>query len=268
MTTKPARKLTLRDLLSHLSFLQACKLLGRNGKHLIQAGSKLGIDSEESIQRTPDRLQVRFSGLPGVPATIAAVALHPDYSNRLQWSCSACTGPCEHVGGLFSIVLENKSSLDLAAAPPERAPAASLNEADLVQLALGEREERAKKERMKVKSANAETPWTDYTVTSGLSGKSYRVSMRGLEPGESYCSCPDFRTNTLGTCKHVIKVTSYLHKKFSRGELRRPYKRKRLAVHLRYDGETHLRLLVPDRVSDEVESVIRPLCDKPIDERD
>ena len=51
-------------------------------------------------------------------------------------------------------------------------------------------------------------PWTDYMVTNRLSGKTYRVALRGLEPGESYCSCPDFRTNTLGTCKHVLHVST------------------------------------------------------------
>ncbi len=40
-TTKPAAKISFRDLLSHLRYDQACKLLGDHGKKLIAQGSKL-----------------------------------------------------------------------------------------------------------------------------------------------------------------------------------------------------------------------------------
>jgi SNF2 family DNA or RNA helicase len=263
-TTKAGGKLTLRDLLSHLSFTQACKLLGQHGKQFISDGAKLDLNSEEQLYFGGDLVRVTYPGAGDVPEAIATLTLKSDQKDRLQWNCTCCTGPCEHVGGLLSLVLENKTSLGLAAAPPERVPVESLSEGELVKLALAEREERAKKERMKIKAASHDTPWTDYTVTSGLSGKSYRVSMRGLAAGESYCSCPDFRTNTLGTCKHVIKVAAHVKKKFSTPQLKKKYVRKRLAIHLRYDGDTHLRLLVPNRVSDEVEAIIRPLRDKPI----
>ena len=265
-TTKPGSKLSFRDLLSHLSFTQACKLLGQNGRQLIVEGSKLDLSSEEDLHFSGDLVRVRYSGFRDQPSAIATLTLNSTQRDRLQWNCTQCTGPCLHVGGLLSLVLENKTSLGLAAAPPERVPVESLSEAELVKLALQERAERAKKEQMKVRAIDHATPWADYTVTSGLSGKSYRVSMRGLNPGESYCSCPDFRTNTLGTCKHVIKVTTHISKKFSREQLKKKYVRKRLAVHLRYDGETHLRLLVPARVNGEVEAIISPLRDKPIDD--
>lgn len=34
-------------------------------------------------------------------------------------------------------------------------------------------------------------------------GGTYRVLIRGADPGDNHCTCPDFATNTLGTCKHV-----------------------------------------------------------------
>lgn len=265
-TTRPGGKLTLRDLLSHLSFPQACKLLGQNGKRLLTDGARLPTDREDSLYFGGDLVRVKYPGYSDVPEAIATITLKSDHKDRLQWNCTRCTGPCEHVGGLLSLVLENKTSLGLAAAPPERVPVESMSEAELVKAALAERKERAEKERMKIKAASHDTPWTDYTVASGLSGKVYRVSMRGIEAGESYCSCPDFRTNTLGTCKHVIKVAAHLKKKFAAAQLKKKYVRKRLAVHLRYDGDAHLRLLVPNRVSDEVEAIIRPLRDKPLDD--
>ena len=52
---------------------------------------------------------------------------------------------------------------------------------DLIARALADRTERAKIEKMKVQSADPKRPWTDYTVTNRLSGKSYRVALRGLD---------------------------------------------------------------------------------------
>ena len=65
-------------------------------------------------------------------------------------------------------------------------------------------------------SQDPKEPWTDYVVTSQLSGKTYRVALRGEQRGESYCSCPDFRVNTLGTCKHILYALQRVKSRFSR----------------------------------------------------
>ena len=124
--------------------------------------------------------------------------------DRLHWNCTACQWPCEHAGAAFSLLLEEKTALGLAAPPPERIPVESLGEEELIRRALAEREERSRKEKFKLQSQDPQKPWTDYTITSAASGKTYRVALRGRERGISYCSCPDFRTNTLGTCKHIM----------------------------------------------------------------
>ena len=51
------------------------------------------------------------------------------------------------------------------------------------------------------------------------------MALRGLERGESYCSCPDFRTNTLGTCKHVLHVLAKVKRRFDPRRLKRAYRR-------------------------------------------
>ena len=73
----------------------------------------------------------------------------------------------------------------------------SLSEEALIKQALADRTEKAQKEKMRLNSMNPLELWTDYIITSYGSGKSYRFALRGWEPGESYCSCPDFRKNTL-----------------------------------------------------------------------
>src|SRR4029077_20917585 len=122
------------------------------------------------------------------------------------------------------------------------------SEQELIERAIEERWERARTERMTVKSANLDRPWTDYTVTSTISGKTYRVAVRGREPGDSYCSCPDFRSNTLGTCKHILQVLAKLKRRFPAAALNRPYKRTNISLHIQYREHARLRLLLPEEL--------------------
>jgi ERCC4-related helicase len=258
MTTKPSHRLTLRDRLSRLTFTQACKLLGEEGRRLIQRGGNWQIDLEDQVEFEADRFRVSFDD--------AVVTItHTDASkDRLRWKCSACQWPCDHAGAVFSLLLEEKTALGLATPPPERVPVESLSEEELVARALAEREERSRKEKFRLKSSDPRRPWTDYAITSAASGKTYRVALRGRERGISYCSCPDFRTNTLGTCKHIMVALRRVRGRFSESALRRSYRRKHLSVHLTSGPKLALRFGVPDQLDDEAARIIRPLADRDI----
>jgi superfamily II DNA or RNA helicase len=263
-TVKPSSKLTLHDRLSRLTFDQACKLLGEEGRKLIMQGSKREIDLAEDVFLGGDLFRVTLRKPNGKIDAIATLTMMADRKDRLHWNCDCHFRACEHVGAMFSVLLENKVPLGLAAAPPERETPTELDEHQLIARALADREERARTERMKVRSENAETPWTEYTVTSLVSGKTYHVSLRGLERGQSYCSCPDFRTNTLGTCKHLMKVAGAVLRKFKPAQLKKAYKWQRIEVVLQYGEDISLQLVAPDGLSPEVDAVVRPLIDRPI----
>ncbi len=260
----PSHKLSLKDRLSRLTFKEACKLLGENGQKLIQSNANAwAISISDDVYLGDDLFRVSFPQTHGVVVTITLMA---EARQRLHFRCNRCETVCDHVGAVFSMILEEKTALGLAAPPPDREPVESLPEKDLVQLALKDRAQRALDEKMKVKSAEPEQPWTDYTVTNRVSGKTYRVTLRGFEPGDSYCSCPDYRTNTLGTCKHVMKVTAVVKKKFAAERLRRRFRPSQLTLHLHYSNEVTLQLLVPDRFDEEAAKVIAPLRDKAIED--
>lgn len=265
--TRPVERLSLKDRLSGLTLAEACKLLGPEGKQLIlQGGKDWTFNIEQDVYLGEDLFRLRFPGeLNGDAPLVVTITPMAEARQRLHWNCTHCHTACKHVGAAFSLILEDKLALGLAAPPKERAPLESLGERELIARALAEREERARTEKMDVRSNDPAQPWTDYTVTSKLSGKTYRVSLRGLAAGQSYCSCPDFRTNTLGTCKHVMQVIKKVKRRFSEADLKKPYRRKRLALHLRYDGEVTLRLLVPDKLDDATAAIIGPLRDRPLE---
>ncbi len=257
-STSPSRELSLRDLLSRLRFEQACKLLGPEGGRLIREGGARELDLDDQVRLTGEFFRLRL------PDAIVTIRRRSDSPSKLAWDCSACARACEHVGAAFALLLEEKTALGLAAPPSERPPIESLGEDELVRQALAERRERARSERMRVVPADASRPWTDYQVTNHASGKTYRVALRGAERGESYCSCPDFRTNTLGTCKHVEHVLRVARRRFSAARLKQAYRRKHIAVHLRYGSEVELRLLLPAGLEAVAERLVRPLADRPI----
>jgi len=249
---------TLKDRLSHLTYREACKLLGPEGEQLIRQGGKYDIDIDEQVTWGDDLLRVS----PG--EAIVIFSLTSERPKALRFTCSQCTKACEHLGAAFSLILEEKLALGLSAPPREKVSVESLSDGELVRLAIEERAERAKTEKMRLTSMDGNEFWTDYTVTNQSSGKTYRIALRGWERGDSYCSCPDFRKNTLGTCKHILYALSEAKKRFRKSVLEKPYQIGNIAVHLRYGEETELRVLVPDGPDSQVMALLRPVMNKPI----
>ena len=258
VSTSKGSELTLFDRLSRLTFGQAARLLGSDGRSLITKGGVFDIDIDEQVDLRGDVLRLDLDD-----ATVN-IRLNPGSPDHIQWDCNICAFPCEHVGAAFALVLEEKLALGLSAPPEEKLPIETLGEDELIQRALADRQERARTEKMRLTSTNPGELWTDYTLTNAASGKSYRVALRGWEPGESYCSCPDYRKNTLGTCKHVIHALEKVRRKFPAAERRKPYQRRGVSVHLSYAVEVEVRLLLPPRLDVLAEEIVAPIRDRPI----
>ena len=106
--------------------------------------------------------------------------------------------------------------------------------------------------------------WSDYRVTNEASGRSYRVALRGWEHGESFCSCPDFRANTLGTCKHILRVAEFARKRFPAKMRAVPYQPEHVAVYVRHGHELELRMQVPSTLPAEARTLVAPLLGQPV----
>jgi superfamily II DNA or RNA helicase len=80
--------------------------------------------------------------------------------------------------------------------------------------------------------------FSEFRVSNPVSKSSYRVAIRGLGPGGNFCSCPDYATSELGTCKHLEFTLATLQKKrgaktaFARG-----YQPAFSELYLRNDGK-------------------------------
>lgn len=53
----------------------------------------------------------------------------------------------------------------------------------------------------------------DWQVVNPAGPSRHRVAIRGLKPGDNFCTCADYATNSLGTCKHIEFALHRLQKK-------------------------------------------------------
>jgi len=171
--TKPSHELTLHDWLSRLALLQAKKLLGGSAAAKLSKAEREEVDLETHVLFTTDQFQVVFP----ISQVVVTIALHPSYRDRIQIACSHEGEVSDyHRAAVISLILEEKLALGLATPPDANTPWEKLAEHELEALALAEREERARKEAMRIKPADRATPWTDCAVASAISGKTYRVA--------------------------------------------------------------------------------------------
>lgn len=75
------------------------------------------------------------------------------------------------------------------------------------------RKQIAEKELFFITNEGNEPVYSDYSVVSPQSKNTYKVALRSKDNSHNYCSCPDFKTNQLSTCKHIEAVRLYLGKK-------------------------------------------------------
>lgn len=245
------------ERLGSLTYYQACQFLGDDGSKLIQEGGRaFEVQSDRDVYLGGDlfRVRVEDAGLDEGLA-VATITLVSGRKKQLQANCDQCQLPCKHVGAAFEFLLTAKSELGLAMPPDESVPLENLTAEELHARALAERQKRGKEEAMIVRSANNDRPWTDYVVTSKQSGRTYRVALRSMDEGESFCTCPDFRTNHLSTCKHIINVQNKVKKRFTNKQLQKAFRRNRVSVAVDYGTKRGIRFHLPhknDPVIDEI----------------
>jgi superfamily II DNA or RNA helicase len=92
-----------------------------------------------------------------------------------------------------------------------------------------------------IENLTSEPFFSEFRVSNPASKSSYRVAIRGRGPGGNFCSCPDYATSELGTCKHIEFTLAWLEKKrgakvaFARG-----YQPAFSELYLRNDGRRRI----------------------------
>ena len=87
--------------------------------------------------------------------------------------------------------------------------------------------------------------FSDFRVTNPENRNSYKVSIRDSQHSMNFCSCFDFKTNQLGTCKHIEVV---IHSFSSHEKLLKlyqsPHQPEYTSVYLDYLGERSVKIRI------------------------
>jgi superfamily II DNA or RNA helicase len=87
-----------------------------------------------------------------------------------------------------------------------------------------------------------EPVFSDFSVHNPESRSRHRVSIRGPGLGQNFCTCPDFATNDLGTCKHIEFTLARLQaRRGGKAALARGFEPEWSEVWLDYAGARQIR---------------------------
>jgi superfamily II DNA or RNA helicase len=114
-----------------------------------------------------------------------------------------------------------------------------------IQEQIERRRERARAEILKIINKGNHPVFSLFEVSS-VSKKSYRVEIRSLDELQNSCTCPDYKTNLIGTCKHIEGVLIYLEKehgkKLKKLAVERP---KGTQIYLHHGVDVTVRIVLP-----------------------
>jgi superfamily II DNA or RNA helicase len=118
-----------------------------------------------------------------------------------------------------------------------------------IQEQIERRRERARAEILKIVNKGSHPVFSLFEVSS-VSKKSYRVEIRSLDELQNSCTCPDYKSNLIGTCKHIEGVLISLEKEHGKKLKKLAAERPRgtqIYLHHATDITVRVALPLPDR---------------------
>ncbi|MBI4768862.1 MAG: hypothetical protein HY784_00225 [Chloroflexi bacterium] len=115
-----------------------------------------------------------------------------------------------------------------------------------IQKQIDRRRQRALEEITKVANKGRHPLFSTFEVSS-TSGQTYRVDVRSLDELQNSCTCADYKSNLIGTCKHIEGVLLYLRKEHGEQKLAALAAKRPPAstVYLRYGEDISVRVGLP-----------------------
>ncbi|KAB2841508.1 MAG: DEAD/DEAH box helicase [Burkholderiales bacterium] len=131
-------------------------------------------------------------------------------------------------GGTKARNLPKEKKLSRTHAPAEISPVAW-------QRAL--RRQFGREQSFGLENIGTEPFFSEFRVSNPQTKRAYRVAIRGKQPGDNFCACPDYASNELGTCKHIEFVLASLEKRRgAKAAFARGYHPPFSELYLRNDG--------------------------------
>ncbi|MGB3224461.1 MAG: SNF2-related protein [Desulforhopalus sp.] len=114
---------------------------------------------------------------------------------------------CKHIVAILLELFDQQGEVEDLQMEVDEFQAPHLSHEEIRLQALEDRRKRAKQEEFKV--IQGDMLKGDHLVTT-VKGRQYQVTLHEPAAEGGHCSCPDFYSNKLSTCKHLIFLSSHL----------------------------------------------------------
>ena len=127
---------------------------------------------------------------------------------------------------------------------------------------IGLRKQIAEKTDLKFSNIGDGLAFSDYKVYNSNTKNNYKVALRSVDNSLNYCSCYDFKTNQLGTCKHIEGLLLFIRKRPAlRKALKQPYSTTYSSMYMEYRGERKIKFRIGTENTSEYKKLIKPYID-------
>jgi SNF2 family DNA or RNA helicase len=104
--------------------------------------------------------------------------------------------------------------------------------------------------------------YTDYTVSNPETKLFYKVALRSNDNSANFCECNDFKTNGLGTCKHIESVFHFIRNKLNKGAmLEKTYSQAYTSIYLDYRKGRKIRIRIGEENAPEFKTLAKKYFD-------
>ena len=114
------------------------------------------------------------------------------------------------------------------------------------------------------KTDGSSSPFGDYRIRNPETKNTYKVAFRGMDSPMNFCSCLDFKTNRLGTCKHLEALVFQLKNdpEASNINLNKKYIPDYTSVYLSYKTGREVKIRIGRNFKSEYEELAKTYFDK------
>lgn len=143
--------------------------------------------------------------------------------------------------------------------PPKVSYHKKPGELDLRAWQIALRQQYGQTQEFKIENVGNHPVYSEFTVFNPDFSSIYKVAIRAEKPGLNFCSCPDFKSNELGTCKHIEAVLFKIKKtRGARKHFKEPYRPGYTSVYLQYGEDREVKI----RIGSNNEDAFRALAKK------
>lgn len=128
---------------------------------------------------------------------------------RYTCNCPYHSDSCKHTVAVCLDIIDRVNRYKSLKSDEESSPVSDselMDHADLKKQALDDRRKKAKSENFDI--TFGDTYKGEHLITN-IRGKEYIVTTHDLLQETGHCTCPDFNTNKLNSCKHLLRL--YIH---------------------------------------------------------